>query len=152
MRTRTFTVFVALFLVISVVGCTGDTGPAGPAGATGSTGATGNDGQDGDSVVLAFGAIDGKTNPPTLELSWPGAVTVVITDAATGIWDVRLDGTFPSTQGVIIASNADTSTDATLTAFVATWSTTRIVFRVVAWATLTEVFGDYEFTYLVLGQ
>lgn len=152
MLARIVPVFMALFLVIAVAGCEGDTGPAGVAGATGQDGAQGPAGQDGDSVILAFGAIDGGLIPPVIDVSWPATVTVTITRLAPGFWDVQLDGTFPSAEGVVMASSADGSADPVLTAFVLSWSSTVITFTVGALDTGTGVLGDNEFTYLVLGQ
>ena len=155
MFSRMFPVLMALILVIAVVGCEGDTGPAGVAGATGATGQDGTQGpagQDGDSVILAFGAINGDLTPPVIDVSWPATVTVTITKIAPGFWDVQLDGTFPSAEGVVMASSADLSADPVLTAFVETWSSTVITFTVGALDTGSGVLGDNAFTYLVLGQ
>ncbi|MCH7548518.1 MAG: hypothetical protein IH969_03105 [Candidatus Krumholzibacteriota bacterium] len=147
-----FLVFLVLFLVIAVAGCEGDIGPAGPAGAAGQDGSDGLDGQDGDTVVIAFGLVDGVANPSVIQISGPAAVTATITDIGTGLWDVTVVGTFPGARGVAMASNADGQTDATLTAQISTWSSTQIVFRVAAYATFPNILEDYKFTYLVLGQ
>lgn len=152
MFTKTFTMLVMLLLVIAAVGCEGDTGPAGPAGPAGGDGQDGQVGPPGPSVIISFGEIDGRPNPPVVTSSWPSAVTVTLADINTGIWDVTLAGSFPSTQGIVYASSADISADATITAFISSWTTTQIVFRVGAWAALSDAFEDNEFTFVVLGE
>jgi hypothetical protein len=152
MLAKTFTMLVTLLLVIAAVGCEGDAGPAGPAGPAGQDGQDGQVGPPGPSVIIAFAEIDGQPNPPVVTSSWPSAVTVTVADINTGIWDVTLAGSFPSTQGIAYASCSDISADATLTAYITSWTTTQIVFRVGAWATLSDAFEDNEFTFVVLGE
>jgi len=152
MFARVLLVFVMLLCVIALVGCEGDTGPAGPAGPAGSQGAAGEDGLPGPAVILAFGHLDGDVDPVTVLSFWPADVTVTVADIGTGLWDVTLTGTFPSTQGTVLGSNSDSSIDTALTAIIQSWSSTEIVFRVGAWSILGSAREDIEFSFVVLGE
>ena len=137
---RVLLVLMSLFLVIAVMGCEGDAGPAGPAGSAGS------DGSDG---TLASGQIDGR-NTPNVDSSSPSNVVVTITDQATGLWLVTLDGTFPSLEGGIVATTTDPNLPVALDAWISGWTTTQIVIRVQAWNTDTNLDEDAVFTYVIL--
>ncbi len=155
MLARIFPVFMALFLVIAVVGCEGDTGPAGPSGAAGQDGAdgpTGPVGPSGPSTILAFGDID--DDGPTVLSSGPSGTTVSVTTAGLGDFTVTLDGTFPSTTGVLIvspASDVNPFDNCFPTGQIQTWTTTQIVIRVRYYCT-NNIYINDEFSFVVLGE
>lgn len=143
MLARTFQLLAVLLCVVALVGCEGDQGPAGPAGPAG---------PPGPSVVLCFGEINGEVDPADVVSSWPSDVTVEVVDSGTGIWNVTLTGTFPSTQGTVLTTNVDSNAARSLTGYITSWSTTTIVFRVGIWNILNSVFIDGKFSFVVLAE
>ena len=143
MFAKTFKLLAVLFCVVAMVGCEGEQGPAG---------AVGPEGPPGPSVVICMGEINGEVNPPTVVSSYPSEVTVTPADVVTGIWDVTLTGTFPSTEGTVLTTNVDTYASRSLTGYITSWSTTSIVFRVGIWNTLGDAFVIGEFSFVVLGE
>jgi len=146
MLARTLQLLAVLLCVIALAGCEGDQGPVGPAGPAGPVG------PPGPSVVLCFGQINGEVDPAEVVSSWPSDVTVEVADSGTGIWNVTLTGTFPSTQGTVLTTNVDSNAARSLTGYITSWSTTTIVFRVGIWNILASEFINGEFSFIILAE
>ena len=149
MLVRTLQLLAVILFIVALVGCEGDEGPMGPAGPPGQDG---QDGPPGPSVILAFITFDGNQDPAVVLNSWPSGITVTIVDAATGIWDVTVDGSFPSTQGTIIFSMADTNAARSISGFITSWSTTQITFRCGVWNITSDAFQDAVISFVILGE
>jgi len=143
MLARTFHLLAVLLCVVALAGCEGDRGPTGPAGPPGPTG---------PSVVVCFGEINGWANPADVVYSWPADVIVSVADDGTGIWDVTLAGTFPSTEGTVLTTNVDTNAARAMAGYITSWSTTAITFRVGIWNTYDSVFVDGQFSFVILAE
>lgn len=140
---RAFQLLTVLLCVVALAGCEGDEGPVGPTGPTG---------PPGPSVVICFGEINGEVDPADVVYSWPSDVMVSVVDSGTGIWNVTLTGTFPSTQGTVLTTNVDTNVARSLTGYITSWSTTTIAFRVGIWNIPSSVFINGEFSFIILAE
>jgi len=136
MRSR-ISVALSVFLLVTVIaGCEGERGPVGPAGPAG------------PSIVICYGTISSGT----VESSWPADVTVSVTAAATGIWDVTLTGAFPETEGMVMTTLADGNAARSMTSFPSSWSSTTIVFRAGIWNVVDSIFIDGRFSFVVMAD
>jgi hypothetical protein len=144
MTARTVHLLVVLFCLVAFVGCEGDPGPTGPAGPTGPQGPSG------PSMVLCIAEIDGSPDPGVVVSSWPADVTIAVADQAEGIWNITMTGTFPATEGTVVATVSDSNAGRSITSYITGWSTTEISIRVGTWNVIGGAFLDTDFSFMVL--
>lgn len=153
MLSRAIKVFILIICLSAFLGCEGEQGPAGPEGPEGPEGPPGPTGPIGPEMVLCYGEINGEANPASVLSIWPDGLTVSVSDqAAAGIWNVELTGTFPSTQGSILTTNIDSNAGRSMTGYITSWSTTTITFTVGIWNVITSEFIDGQFSFLILAE
>ena len=147
MLARTVQLLAVLFCLVAFVGCEGDQGPAGPAGPTGP------EGPAGPSAVLCIAEIDGDPDPGVVVSSWPADVSISVADQSEGIWNITMTGTFPATEGSVMATVSDSDAGNCITAYIVSWSATEIVIRVGTWYTYsTPAFTDRDFVFMILSM
>ncbi|MFH1681705.1 MAG: hypothetical protein ABIH26_13820 [Candidatus Eisenbacteria bacterium] len=114
-------------LVLISAGCTGDTGPVGP------TGPQGPAGEAGPNIVLAYGQVMGRVDPPEVVRSGPDGVTPVVAVADNGTYTITLLGSFPATEGILFVTvtsptEENVYDDNYVVSSITSWSTTQIKF------------------------